>query len=204
MPVLPDVGSRMIESAREQAARLEVLDQVLRDAILDRAGRVHHLELGEDPDGRVRRHPRDLDERRVADRVEDVVVAAAVRRERLVGVGVRRGPASSASPSSPAPAAGRRPASGAPLGQPPGHRRQEPDLVALADRRREPVEVADVLAVDVDVDEPVELAVVGQELALERRVLRSSSAVDDLADRRAGQLDLLVAADLRPQDRSGS
>ena len=70
-------------------ARLEVLDQVLRDAILDRAGRVEHLELGEDADVRVRRHARDLDQRRVADRVEDVVVAAAVRGQRLVGVGVR-------------------------------------------------------------------------------------------------------------------
>ena len=37
---------------------------------------------------RVRAHPRDLDERRVPDRVEDVRVAPAVRRELLVGVGV--------------------------------------------------------------------------------------------------------------------
>jgi hypothetical protein len=39
-------------------------------------------------------------------------------------------------------------------------RRQQPDLVALPDRRLEPVEVADVLAVDVDVDEAVDLALV--------------------------------------------
>ena len=86
MPVLPDVGSRMIESGVQQAALLEVLDQVLRDAILDRAGRVRHLELGEDADVRVRRHARDLDQRRVADRLEHVRVPAAVQGEALVGV----------------------------------------------------------------------------------------------------------------------
>ena len=73
----------------QAAARLEVLDQVLGDAILDRAGRVEHLELGEDAHVGVRRHARDLDQRRVADRLEDVAVAAAVRDQRLVGVRVR-------------------------------------------------------------------------------------------------------------------
>ena len=88
MPVLPDVGSRMIESSWSRPRRFEVLDQVLRDAILDRARRVEHLELREDADVRVRAHPRDLDERRVPDRVEDVRVPPAVAGEALVRVRV--------------------------------------------------------------------------------------------------------------------
>ena len=72
----------------EQAAPLEVLDEVLRDAILDRPGRVEHLELGEDADVRVRAHPRDLDQRRVPDRVEDVRVPTAVAGQALVRVRV--------------------------------------------------------------------------------------------------------------------
>ncbi len=92
MPVLPRVGSRMIESGREQAARLEVLHEVLRRAILDRAGRVVHLELGEDPDARVGAHARDLDQRRVPDRVEDVRVAPAMGCHSLVGVHLHVGP----------------------------------------------------------------------------------------------------------------
>ena len=58
-----------------------------------------------------------------------------------------------------------------------GHRRQQADFVGRRDRRIEPREVADVLAVDVDVDEPVEVAVVGQQLAAERRV-----ALDERVD----------------------
>ncbi len=65
---------------------LEIGDQGPGDPILDRAGRVHHLELGEDPDSRIGRHPGNLHERRVADRVEDAVVAAAVRAQCVMGV----------------------------------------------------------------------------------------------------------------------
>ena len=85
------VARRRLEDDRvlvEQAAPLEVLDEVLRDAILDRPGRVEHLELGEDADRRVRAHPRDLDQRRVPDRVEDVRVPPAVAGQALVGVRV--------------------------------------------------------------------------------------------------------------------
>ena len=85
MPVLPDVGSRMIES-RAAGRFLEVLDQVLRDAILDRAGRVHHLELREDAHVRVGRHARNFDEWRVSDRLEHVAIAAAVAGQALVRV----------------------------------------------------------------------------------------------------------------------
>ena len=81
------VPGRRLEDDRvlvKQAPPLEVLDEVLRDAILDRPGRVEHLELGEDADVRVRAHPRDLDHRRVPDRVEDVRVPPAVPGEPLV------------------------------------------------------------------------------------------------------------------------
>src|ERR1019366_6397132 len=42
----------------------------------------------EDPDGGIRRHPGNLDERGVADRIEDAAVATAVRAQLLVSVGV--------------------------------------------------------------------------------------------------------------------
>src|SRR6185369_7205263 len=95
----------------------------------------------------------------------------------------------------------RRPGAGAPSSglRAAGHRRQEADLVALGDRGREPVEIADVLAVDVDVDEPVELAVDGQQLVLQRRV-GGRQGVDDGADGGPGELDLLVAPDLGTED----
>src|SRR4029079_8552119 len=79
------------------------------------------------------------------------------------------------------------------------HRRQEPDLLAVPDRRPgpdvvataslrpEPVEVAVVLAVDVDVDEAVDLALVGQDLAAERREL-PDERLHDLPPGAAGQV----------------
>ena len=191
MPVLPDVGSRMIESGPSSPRALEVLDEVLRDAVLDRPGGVQHLQLREDADVRVRAHPRDLDERRVPDRLEDVAVAAAVRDHRLVRVGVRV-------PGSCGCSCSLR---GAARGRPSVSRRPSP---AGAGPRRPPrpacraLEVADVLAVDVDVDEPVELAVVGQQLAAQRRV-PLDERVDDRPDRAAVELQRLGAADVRPQ-----
>src|SRR5262245_58493150 len=82
---------------------------------------------------------------------------------------------------------------------PAGHRRQQPHLVALPDRRLEPVEITDVLAVDVDVDEAVELALVGQPLTAKRRELANERR-DDLADGAAGEIELLLAAGLGPED----
>ena len=124
------------------------------DAVLDRTRRVEHLELGEDADRRVRAHPRDLDQWRVPDRVEDVRVPPTVRGEVLVCVAVvvvggRRRPATG------------RPSSAA------GHGRQQADFVGPRDRRIEPREVAHVLAVDVDVDESIEVAIDGQQLTAE-------------------------------------
>ena len=138
----PGVPRRRLEDDRvlvEEPALLEVVDQVLGDPVLDRARRVEHLELGVDTHVRVRRHARNLHERRVADRVEDAIEAATVSGQLLVDVPHRASA--------------------------PGHRREQADLVGRGDRGIEPGHVAHVLAVDVDVDEPVEVAVVGQQLA---------------------------------------
>ena len=61
----------------DRALGLGGLDHRLRDPVLDRAGRVAALELGEDPHAGLRRQPRQLDQRRVADRLDHVAVAAA-------------------------------------------------------------------------------------------------------------------------------
>ena len=75
MPVLPDVGSRIVWPGAIAPARLGVLDHRARDAILDRAGRVARLELGPDAHAGLGRQPLELDQRRVPDRLDDVAVA---------------------------------------------------------------------------------------------------------------------------------
>src|SRR4051794_1286739 len=59
----------------EVARRLGRLDHPLGDAIFQRAGRVLALELGPHPNAGLGAEAGEADERRVADRVEDVVVA---------------------------------------------------------------------------------------------------------------------------------
>ena len=59
----------------DRSLRLGPVDHRLGDAILDRAGRVAALELGVDADAGARRQARQLDQRRVADRIEDVLEA---------------------------------------------------------------------------------------------------------------------------------
>ena len=74
------VARRRLEdrlAGRDRAPLLGVLDQRARDAVLDRAGRVVGLELGPDADARLGREPLELDQRRVADRLDDVAVATA-------------------------------------------------------------------------------------------------------------------------------
>ena len=114
----------------------------------------------------------------MADRLEDVAVSPAVRDLRLVGM--RMGVPVAVLGVVEPPWDGHRSA--------PGHRREEADLVGRGDRRVEPGQVADVLAVDVDVDEPVEVAVVGQQLGRQRRMLLDERA-DDVADRVAVELE---------------
>src|SRR4051812_37756265 len=59
----------------EVPRRFGCLDHALRDAVLQRAGRVLALQLGPDVDARLGAEAREPDERRVSDRIEDVVEA---------------------------------------------------------------------------------------------------------------------------------
>src|SRR3989304_1067705 len=79
------------------------------------------------------------------------------------------------------------------------HRREEPDLVALLDRRGKALEVPDVLAVDVDVDESVQVTLGRQELAAEARV-PFEEGMDEPPPRRPAELEGLDPADGRPED----
>ena len=67
----------------------------------------------------------------------------------------------------------------------------------MRDRRVEPVERADVLAAQVDVDERRDPAV-GEDLGAECR-MPFDEVVEHLAHRRAGRLDLTRAADVAAQ-----
>ena len=82
MPVLPDVGSRIVWPGAIAPFSSASSIMRARDAILDRAGRVVGLELGPDAHARLGREPLELDERRVADRLDDVAVATAARAVR--------------------------------------------------------------------------------------------------------------------------
>src|SRR6185312_12458608 len=55
---------------------LGVLDQGARNAVLDRARGVVRLELGPQVHARLGRQPRQLDQRRVPDRLDDVAIPA--------------------------------------------------------------------------------------------------------------------------------
>src|SRR5215216_847926 len=63
-----------------------------------------------------------------------------------------------------------------------GDRRQDRDLVAVGDRGREPLEEADVLAPQVDVDEPAQLAVVARDAGAQLAVA-GVQRLEHLADR---------------------
>uniref|UniRef100_A0A6J5ZL32 Unannotated protein n=1 Tax=freshwater metagenome TaxID=449393 RepID=A0A6J5ZL32_9ZZZZ len=60
----------------DQALLFGVLDQGLCDPILDRTGWIVALELGPDSHARLRREPLELNQRRIADRVDEIAVAA--------------------------------------------------------------------------------------------------------------------------------
>ena len=74
--MLPEVGSRIVWPGRISALVLGVLDQRPSHPVLDRAGRVVGLELGPDPDARLRAQSLELDQRRVPDRLDDVAIPA--------------------------------------------------------------------------------------------------------------------------------
>ena len=67
----------MVWPGRMAPLGLGVLDHRPRDAVLDRARGVVALELGPDADARLGRDPLQLDQRRVADGLDDVAVPAA-------------------------------------------------------------------------------------------------------------------------------
>ena len=90
------VAARRLEQRApglELAGGLGRLDHRHRDAVLDRAGRVCALELRVDLDARLRCEARELDERRVADQVEqaggEAARAAGHRRQQDHGRALR-------------------------------------------------------------------------------------------------------------------
>src|SRR5207237_2438507 len=85
---------------------------------------------------------------------------------------------------------------------PAGDGRDDADLVARLHLGREPLEEADVLFADVDVDEAADPLGV-EEAVLDPRVTLLE-IVDHLADRGAGRGDLVGAAGQRPERRGDS
>ena len=73
MPVLPDVASTTVWPGFKRAASLGVVDDREREPVLDRRQRIERLDLHVDRDV-LRRNPVQLDDGRVADRVEDAFV----------------------------------------------------------------------------------------------------------------------------------
>src|ERR1700712_5530965 len=80
-----------------------------------------------------------------------------------------------------------------------GHRGEDRHRVAVLDLGVQRTGEADVLVVDVDVDEAVQLALLGDEAVLQTRVL-AVEIVDQRAEGRAAALDGLVAAGVGAQD----
>src|SRR6476661_4483293 len=80
-----------------------------------------------------------------------------------------------------------------------GDRREDRHRVAVLDRGVEGTGEPHVLVVDVDVDEAVQLAFLGDEAVLQAVVL-AVQVVDERAERGATALDGLVAAGVRAQD----
>ena len=165
MPVLPEVGSRIVQPGRSRPVLLGRSTIAQRRPVLDRAGRVAVLELGPQPHVGRRREPRQPDQRRVADRVEQRVVA-------------HRAPYA---------------------GQPPATAGRIVTLSPSLDRRLEAAEEADVLVVEVDVDEAAQRP---RRRPAGRAARRGALEVgDQLGEGVAGALDGLLAAGVAAQDR---
>ena len=71
IPVLPDDGSMMVLPGREHAVRFGILDHLPGDAILHRSRRVLALDLGQDADVGIGTEVAHVQERRLADHVDD-------------------------------------------------------------------------------------------------------------------------------------
>ena len=74
MPVLPLVGSMITVSLRDLPVGLGRVDHRHADAVLDRPERIEVLQLGDHVGLTALGHPPQADQRRVADRLRDVVV----------------------------------------------------------------------------------------------------------------------------------
>src|SRR5438552_1825116 len=83
------------------------------------------------------------------------------------------------------------------------HSRQDDDRVALLDGRRALLEIPHVLVIHVDVHEPIERALIGEQLRAQRG-MGGSQAFEHLADRRAANLDRLHPACGGAEDRRDS
>ena len=138
MPVLPEVGSRIVAPGTQQPVLLRRRDHVERGPVLHRAGRVPVLELGPQPHVRARRQPRQPDQRRPAYGVKQGVVAHS------------RQPACRAACSQPAP---------------PATAGSTVTVSPSLHRRGQAAEEPDVLVVQVHVDEPAQPGVIDQPLA---------------------------------------
>ena len=73
MPVLPAVPSTMTPPGLQLALLHRVLDDEQRGAILDRLAGIHEFGLAENGAAGRRRDALELDQRRVADRLDDSV-----------------------------------------------------------------------------------------------------------------------------------
>src|SRR2546430_2730478 len=107
---------------------------------------------------------------------------------RTCAFGVRRVSSTSGVPPT------RSSSEGASLAATAGHGREENDRLAFADRRVEPVEGADVLALEVDVHERGDLLVPVEELGAQLREA-TGEIVEHLANRAPGCGHLALAAD---------
>src|ERR1700729_72489 len=85
------------------------------------------------------------------------------------------------------------------LPRPASDRRQHRHRVAVLDRGLEAAEEADVLVVEVDVDEAAQLLAVDEPLA--QAAVRGVQVVEELVQRRAGPLNRLGATGVAAQDR---
>jgi hypothetical protein len=83
MPVLPEVGSIMMESGRICPA---AFDHGQADAVLDAVGGAIEFEFGEDLAGGAGGQPVDANQRRIADQFSDVVGYVHAGTPRVAGV----------------------------------------------------------------------------------------------------------------------
>src|SRR3954462_1818465 len=130
--------------------------------------------------------------------------SSSLAHSRTSGVGDRLGSPTSGVPPRESTREAKRairtlPCQGSGRRSAPRHRWEDRHRVAVLDRGVERTGEAHVLVVDVDVDEAVQRALLGDEAVLQARVL-AVQVVDERAERGAAALDGLVAAGVGAQD----